>query len=225
MAGVGNIKRVGDLIDTIKQRYPDVVIQYHRHMTDGLSLPSSFAAVHAGGKVVDGEEDSLRRFYRQPPVLGVQAYLEESGIPVNINREEAEAAVQKVREWIGYYDWAESPFKGYDHTLTLHKMPGGAFPSSFEQADKGGFLQFMPAILKVMSLYNRIIHYFDVTPGSQITWVTCSGIVNKYAKKKGESGVRHLINLLSKFIEEKLLDFESMDKDEQEELLGFVRGR
>jgi pyruvate carboxylase len=151
----------------------------------------------------------------------VQAYLEESGISVNIDREEAEAAVQKVREWIGQYDWAESPFKGYDHTVTLHKMPGGAFPSSFEQADKGGFLHFMPAILKVMSLYNKIVHYFDVTPGSQITWVTCSGIVNKYAKKKGEAGVRYLIKLLTKFIEEKSLDFESMDKNEQEELLGF----
>jgi pyruvate carboxylase len=155
--------------------------------------------------------------------LGVHACFEESGIPVNLNRKEAEAAVQKVREWISHYDWAESPFKGYDHTVTFHKMPGGAFPSSFEQADKGGFLHFMPAILKVMSLYNRIIHYFDVTPGSQITWVTCSGIVNRYAKERGGAGVRHLIQLLTKFIEEKSLDFESMEKDEQEELLGLFR--
>jgi len=102
-------------------------------------------------------------------------------------------------------------------------MPGGAFPSSFEQAEKGGFLHFMPAILKVMSLYNKIIHYFDVTPGSQITWVTCSGIVNKYAKAKGEAGVRHLIDLLSKFIEDKALDFEAMDEGEREELLGMFR--
>ncbi len=51
----------------------------------------------------------------------------------------------------------------------------------------------MPAILKVMSLYNRIIHYFDVTPGSQITWVTCSGIVNKYAKEQGNIGVNTLL--------------------------------
>ncbi len=98
---------------------------------------------------------------------------------MHLNRPEAEAAVRKVREWIGHYDWAESPFKGLDHTVTMHRMPGGAFPSSFEQADKGEFLHLMPAILKVMSLYNRIVKYFDVTPGSQITWVTCSGIVNR----------------------------------------------
>ena len=223
MAGVGSAKRIGSLIGAIKEEFPELVIHYHRHVTDGLALPAYLSAARAGVKIFDVEEDSLVRFYGQPPILSVQAYLEESDIPVNINRTEAEAATQKVREWIGYYDWAESPYKGYDHTVALHKMPGGAFPSSFEQADKGGFLDFMPAILKVMSLYNRIIHYFDVTPGSQITWVTCSGVVNRYAKTKGEAGVRHLISLLTKFIDEKSLNFESMDKDEQEELLGLFR--
>ncbi|OHE55365.1 MAG: biotin attachment protein [Thermodesulfovibrio sp. RBG_19FT_COMBO_41_18] len=219
MAGVGSIQRIGNLVDSIKQKFPELVIQYHRHVTDGLAMPALLSAARAGAKIFDVEEDSLVRFYGQPPILGVHAYFEESGIPVNLNRKETEAAVQKVREWIGHYDWAESPFKGYDHTVTFHKMPGGAFPSSFEQADKGGFLKHMPAILKVMSLYNRIIHYFDVTPGSQITWVTCSGIVNKYAKKKGETGVKHLIELLTKFIDDKSLNFKLMGKDEQEELL------
>lgn len=219
MAGVGSIQRIGNLVDSIKQKFPELVIQYHRHVTDGLAMPALLSAARAGAKIFDVEEDSLVRFYGQPPILGVHAYFEESGIPVNLNRKETESAVQKVREWIGHYDWAESPFKGYDHTVTFHKMPGGAFPSSFEQADKGGFLKHMPAILKVMSLYNRIIHYFDVTPGSQITWVTCSGIVNKYAKKKGETGVKHLIELLTKFIDDKSLNFKSMGKDEQEELL------
>jgi pyruvate carboxylase len=223
MAGVGSIKRVSSLIDAIKQKYPDLVIHYHRHITDGLAMPAMLAAARAGAKIFDVEEDSLVRFYGHSPILGVQAYFEESGIPVNLDRKEAEAAVQKVREWINFYDWAESPFKGFDHTVTLHKMPGGAFPSSFEQAEKGGFLPYMPAILKVMSLYNKIIHYFDVTPGSQITWVTCSGIVNKYAKAKGEAGVRHLIDLLRKFVEEASLRFEDMTKEEQEELLNLFR--
>ncbi len=220
MAGVGSITRIADVIDAIKQKFPELVIQYHRHITDGLAMPALLAAAQSGAKIFDVQEDSLVRFYAHSPILGLQAYFEEMGIPVNLDRHEAEAAVQKVREWIGFYDWAESPFKGFDHTVTYHKMPGGAFPSSFEQADKGGFLNLMPAILKVMSLYNRIIHYFDVTPGSQITWVTCSGIVNKYAKAKGMAGVRHLIKLLTRFIDKKSLRFNQMEKDEQEELLG-----
>lgn len=153
----------------------------------------------------------------------MQSYFEEGGIHVHLNRSAAEQANQQVREWIGHYEWAESPFKGYDHGVTKHRMPGGAFPSSFEQAEKGGFLHLMPAILRVMSLYNQIVRYFDVTPGSQITWVTCSGIVNRYAKEHGEAGVRRLIALLTKFVEEKGQDMEAMSEEERKELLQLFR--
>ncbi len=223
MAGVGSPERIRSLVDAIKQKYPELIIQYHRHATDGLAMPALLAAAQAGAKILDAEEDSLTRFYGQAPILGLQSYLEESGIPVVLNREACVKAVQKVRDWIGHYEWAESPFKGFDHQVTSHRMPGGAFPSSFEQAQKGGFLHLMPAILKVMSLYNKIVKYFDVTPGSQITWVTCSGIVNKYEKEQGESGVHHIIKLLTKFVEEKDQNFDAMEPQEQEELLELFR--
>jgi len=223
MAGVGSPARISSLVDAIKQKYPDLVVQYHRHSTDGLAMPALLAAAKAGAKILDAQEDTFTRFYGQAPILGLIAYLEESGIPVNIDRSFAEASVQKVREWISQYEWAESPFKGYDHNVTKHRMPGGAFPSSFEQAEQGGFLHLMPAILTVMSLYNRIIRYFDVTPGSQITWVTCSGIVNRYDKERGNAGVKHIIKLLTKFVEDKQLNFSSMEKAEQDELLILFR--
>jgi len=219
MAGVGSPKRIHDLVDCIKQKYPDLVIQYHRHATDGLVIPALLSAAQAGAKILDVQEDSLTRFYGQAPMLAVQAYLEESGIKVNLNRKLAEESVQTVREWIGQYETAESPFRGFDHMVTSHRMPGGAFPSSFEQAQGRGFLHLMPAILKVMSLYNKIVKYFDVTPGSQITWVTCSGFVNKYDKEHGEAGVEHITSLLSKFVEEKSQVFENMEIEDQQELL------
>ena len=219
MAGVGSPRRLTSLVDAIKQEFPELVIGYHRHMTDGLALPAHLAAVQAGAKIIDVQEDSLVRFYGHAPILAVEAYLEESGIAVHLERKKAQESVQKVREWIAHYEWAESPFRGFDHAVTAHKMPGGAFPSSFEQAKKNGFLHLMPAILQVMSLYNRIVYYFDVTPGSQITWVTCSGIVNRYEKERGEGGVPHLIQLLTKLVEEKDLDFDSMEPSEQQELL------
>ncbi len=223
MAGVGSPERIRSLVDAIKQKYPELVVQYHRHATDGLAMPALLAAAQAGAKILDAEEDSLTRFYGQAPILGLQSYLEESGIPVVLNRDKCIGAVQKVREWIGHYEWAESPFKGFDHQVTSHRMPGGAFPSSFEQAEKGGFLHLMPAILRVMSLYNKIVKYFDVTPGSQITWVTCSGIVNKYEKEQGATGVKHVIELLTKFVEEKDQDFDAMEPKEKEELLLLFR--
>jgi len=223
MAGVGSPERIRSLVSAIKDAYPDLLIQYHRHATDGLALPALLASAQAGAKILDLEEDSLTRFYGQAPILTAHSYFEESGIKVHLNRAETEKAVQKVREWINHYEWCESPFKGFDHTVTLHKMPGGAFPSSFEQAQKGGFLHRMPAILRVMSLFNKIVKYFDVTPGSQITWVTCSGIVNKYAKEKGESGTKHILDLLTKFVEEKGQDLAAMEPAEQEELLVLFR--
>lgn len=223
MAGVGNVTRIHNLIDAIKQSYPDLVINYHRHITDGLAIPALLSAAKAGAKIFDVQEDSLVRFYGHSPILSVHAIFEESGIPVHINRVEAEGAVQKVRDWINFYDWAESPFKGLDHNVTHHKMPGGAFPSSFEQAQRSEFLHLMPYILKMMSLYNKIVRYFDVTPGSQITWVTCSGIINKYAKEMGDRGVKHIIDLMKRFVEEQKQDFDSMTKQEQEELLLLFR--
>jgi pyruvate carboxylase len=223
MAGVGDVSRIGNLVDAIKQKYPKLVINYHRHITDGLAVPAFLSAAKAGATIFDVEEDSLVRFYGHSPILAVQAIFEESGIPVHLDRPQAESAVQKVREWIGHYEWAESPFKGLDHMVTLHRMPGGAFPSSFEQARQGEFLHLMPAILKVMSLYNRIVKYFDVTPGSQITWVTCSGIVNRYAKELGDRGVKHITDLLTKFVLDKEQNFDAMDAVEQDELLLLFR--
>jgi len=224
MAGVGDVTRVRRLVDAVKQRWPDLVVGYHRHITDGLAMPALLAAVEGGVKIVDAEEDSLVRFYGHSPILGVQAFLEEAGHPVHLVRAEAEAAVQRAREWVGAYGWAESPFKGLDHTVTRHRMPGGAFPSSFEQAGKGDFLHLMPAILETMALFNRIVRYFDVTPGSQITWVTCSGLVNRYAKERGDAGVAHLIRLLTKFTGPAGQALGSMEPAEREELLGLFRG-
>ena len=221
MAGVGSPERIRELVDTMLQKYPEMVIQYHRHSTDGLGLPALLAAAQAGAKLLDAQEDSLTRFYGQPPILSLQAYLEEADIPVHLDRAETEAAVQTARDWIRQYGWAESPFKGTDHTVVQHRMPGGAFPSSFEQAEQGGFLHLMPSILKVMSLYNRIVNYFDVTPGSQMTWVTCSGAVNRYAKEFGISGVERLIALLTKFTEEVDQDLDRLDPKEKAELMEF----
>ncbi|UCF31154.1 MAG: biotin attachment protein [bacterium] len=221
MAGVGSPERIRELVDAILQKYPEAVVQYHRHSTDGLALPALLAAAQAGAKLLDAQEDSLTRFYGQAPILSLHAYLEEAGIPVLLNRPEAEAAVQKARDWVRQYGWAESPFKGFDHNVVQHRMPGGAFPSSFEQAERGGFLHLMPQILQVMSLYNRIVHYFDVTPGSQMTWVTCSGTVNRYAKEFGLTGVNRLIALLKKFTEEVDQDLDRLAPEEREELMEF----
>ncbi len=75
MAGVGDVNRIGNLIDAIKQKYPELVINYHRHITDGLAVPAFLAAAKAGATIFDVEEDSLVRFYGHSPILAVAGHL------------------------------------------------------------------------------------------------------------------------------------------------------
>jgi len=62
MAGVGTVKSVSELTSAIKDKYSDLVVNYHRRIIDGLALPLLITAVKAGAKLVDVEEDTLCRF-------------------------------------------------------------------------------------------------------------------------------------------------------------------
>jgi len=74
----GDVTRIGNLINAVKQAYPGLVINYHRHITDGLAIPAMLSAAKAGASIFDVEEDSLVRFYGHSPILAVQAIFEES---------------------------------------------------------------------------------------------------------------------------------------------------
>ena len=201
MAGVGSPARIRRLADAFLQKYPGLVIQYHRHSTDGLAIPAMAAAAEAGAKLFDVTDDAFSRFYGHPPVRPLVRYLRELGHDVRLDMERADEASDVIRGFIRKYERFESQFKGFSSDVTVHRMPGGAFPSSFEQAQKGGFLELMPHILKGMSYGNRIIKYFDVTPGSQITWTTWAGILQRFHKEGGEPAIRRLFGVLERFFE------------------------
>jgi len=201
MAGVGSPARIRHLVDACLQKYPELIIVYHRHSTDGLVMPAMAAAAEAGAKLFDVTDDAFSRFYGHPPVRPLVRYLRELGFDVRFDMERADEASDAIRGFIRSYERFESQFKGFSHDVTSHRMPGGAFPSSFEQAERGGFLDLMPHILKGMSYGNRIIKYFDVTPGSQITWTTWAGILQRYHKEGGEHNVRRLFSVLDRYFE------------------------
>jgi pyruvate carboxylase len=201
MAGVGSPERVRRLVDAILQKHPDLVILYHRHSTDGLVIPAMAAAAGAGARLFDVTDDAFSRFYGHPPVRPLARFLTEQGFSVRLDMERAGEATDVIRGFIRNYERFESPYKGFSHDVIFHRMPGGAFPSSFEQAEKGGFLDLMPSILKGMAYGNRIIRYFDVTPGSQITWTTWAGIIQRYHKEGGEQNVRKLFHVLDRYFQ------------------------
>ncbi|OGQ88456.1 MAG: pyruvate carboxylase [Deltaproteobacteria bacterium RIFOXYD12_FULL_56_24] len=173
--GLGSPKRIGDLVDAILQKYPEMVIHYHGHNTDGNDIGRIVAAAMAGAKIVDASDHAFTGYYGPPPILTVLQTLKEYGRQaVGLN----EAAVMETSEVLRperkYYEYFESQFKGFDPTVQIHKLPGGAMGSSFEQAVKGGFLDKMPEILhkELPKVQVELGNYWSVTPGSQILWTT-----------------------------------------------------
>ncbi len=200
MAGVGSPKRIASLIDALLQKHPALVIHYHRHTTDGLAVPALVAAAKAGAKILDVTDDAFTRYYGHAPVRSVNALLQEQGLETNLDLAWVDEAGRVITDFIGHYQEFESQFRGFSYKVTEHRMPGGAFPSSFEQAVKGDFLRLMPHILRGMSHGNLFIKYFDVTPGSQITWTTWAGIVQFHFKEGGYKQVEYLLNVCERFI-------------------------
>ena len=85
MAGVCPPRFVKELITTIRKAYPDLVLDYHRHYTDGLFVPAVGAAAEAGCHIVDVALGASVRWYGQGEVLSTAAYIEEDlGVPVSL---------------------------------------------------------------------------------------------------------------------------------------------
>ncbi len=218
MAGVGSPARIRRLVDAFLQKHPQLLILYHRHSTDGLVMPAMAAAAEAGARLFDVTDDAFSRFYGHPPVRPLVRYLRELGHEVHFDMRRADEASETIRGFIRNYERFESQFKGFSSDVTGHRMPGGAFPSSFEQAEKGGFLDLMPHILKGMSYGNRIIKYFDVTPGSQITWTTWAAVLQRFHKEGGEPNIKRLFGVLDRFFEAEER-FEELSQADQNLLL------
>ena len=101
--------------------------------------------------------------------------LKEYGMkPIGLNEEAVVDTSEALRNERQYYEYFESQFKGFDPTVQIHKLPGGAMGSSFEQAVKGKFLDRMPEILheELPKVQKELGNYWSVTPGSQILWTT-----------------------------------------------------
>jgi len=173
--GLGSPKRIGDLVDAILQKYPEMIVHYHGHNTDGNDIGRIVAAAMAGAKIVDASDHAFTGYYGPPPILSVIHTLKEYGRKaVGISEEAIMETSELLQPERKYYEYFESQIKGFDPTVQIHKLPGGAMGSSLEQAAKGGFLDKMPEILhkELPKVQIELGNYWSVTPGSQILWTT-----------------------------------------------------
>ena len=200
MAGVCPPRFINALVSALRQRWPELVLHYHRHATDGLFVPAVGAAAQAGAHIVDVNLGACTRAYGQGDVLATAAYIEEElGLPVHLDRDMTRSANYVLKQVIPYYDRYCAPyFQGIDHDVVLHAMPGGATSSSQEGALKQGYIHLLPYMLKFLAGTRQIVRYHDVTPGSQITWNTAFLAVTGAYKRGGEEEVRFLLGVLDR---------------------------
>ena len=189
-AGLGTPKRIGELVEAILQKYPDLIIHYHGHNTDGADIGRIVEAVRKGAKIVDASDHAFTGFYGPPPILTVLDLLDDYGYhAAGIDRQAVIDTSNVLRPEREYYKDFESQFLGFDPSVQIHKLPGGATGSSFEQAVKGDFLHRMPEILQkeLPRVQLDLGNWWSVTPGSQILWTTAVNNVLKGARYKDVS--------------------------------------
>lgn len=132
MAGIGQPAMLGKLTGMIKQKYPEILIQYHGHSGPGLSMASILEVCRAGADVIDTAVEPLSWGKVHPDVISVQSMLRNAGFEVADINVEAYMEVRKltqefINDFLGYF---MSPSNKLMSSLLLGcGLPGGMMGS------------------------------------------------------------------------------------------------
>lgn len=108
MAGIGQPAMLGQLCRMIKEKHPEVIIEYHGHTGPGLSMASILEVCRNGCDIIDTAIEPLAWGKVHPDVISVQSMLKNAGFDVpEINMDaymEARKLTQEfIDEWLGYF--------------------------------------------------------------------------------------------------------------------------
>ena len=108
MAGIGQPAMLGKLTKMIKDKHPEVIIQYHGHSGPGLSVASILEVCRNGADVIDTAIEPLSWGKVHPDIISVQSMLKNAGFDVpEINMEaymEARKLTQEfIDDFLGYF--------------------------------------------------------------------------------------------------------------------------
>ena len=139
MAGIGQPAMLGALTKRIKEKHPDVIIQYHGHSGPGLSMASILEVCNNGADIIDTAIEPLSWGKVHPDIISVQSMLKNEGFDVpdiNMNAYmHARSLTQEfIDEWLGYFI---NPANKHMSSLLLGcGLPGGMMGSMM--SDLGG---------------------------------------------------------------------------------------
>ena len=132
MAGVGRPATLGKLVKSIKDKYPNIIVQYHGHSGPGFSVASTLEVAKAGADYIDVAMEPLSWGMVHPDVITIQAMLKDAGFIVpEINMKaymEARALTQSfIDDFLGYFI---NPKNRYISSLMIQSgLPGGMMGS------------------------------------------------------------------------------------------------
>lgn len=139
MAGIGRPYSLGQIVKNIKDKHPEIPIQYHSHAGPGFSVASILEVCDAGCDYIDVGMEPLSWGTGHADLLTVQAMLKDAGYIVpEVNME----AYMKVRsmvqefmdDWLGLYI---SPKNRLMNSLLIAPgLPGGMMGSLMADLEK-----------------------------------------------------------------------------------------
>ncbi|SPF46339.1 Pyruvate carboxyltransferase [Syntrophobacter sp. SbD1] len=180
-SALGSPARIAELVRAIRKRFPDLLIAYHGHNTDGNDLGRLMAAVQEGAKLVEVADHGYGGIYSQAPALSVVQNLHEYGFKT------PGLHIAPLLD-------ASSHFQGFDPTVKRHKLPGGALSLALEQAEKAGLMERAHEVFsELIEVRKELGNIWVVTPGSQILWSTALGNVINGRYEKPSDDLKGLL--------------------------------
>ena len=189
MAGIGQPTFLGQLTKMIKEKHPEIILEYHGHSGPGLSMASMLEVAENGIDILDVAIEPLSWGKVHPDVISVQSMLKTAGFDVpDINMDaymKARALTQEfIDEWLGYFINPQNKFMS--SLLLGCGLPGGMMGSMM--ADLAGIHGTINNIRKkkgekelsaddmLIKLFNEVAYVWPrvgypplVTPFSQYT--------------------------------------------------------
>lgn len=194
-SSVGSPRRIAELVNSIQKRFPNLILAYHGHNTDGNDLARMTAAVVEGVKIVEVSDHGFGGIYSQAPALSLIQILNDYGLrSPTLKVQPLVDASDVLRRERRLYDRFETPYRGFDPTVKRHKLTGGAASIAFEQAEKLGLLERVHEVFEELIRVNRELgNIWSVTPASQILWTTAVNNVLHGRYEKPSDDLKRLL--------------------------------
>lgn len=204
MAGIGRPTVLGKIVKAVKEKHPDIIIQYHGHTGPGFSVASMLEIAKAGGDIFDVAIEPLSWGMVHPDVITIREMFKEAGFSVpEINMKaymEARRLTQSfMDDFLGYFIDPRNRFMS--SLLVGCGLPGGMMGSLM--ADLKGVHAAINSNLKSqgkdeLSEDELLVRLFDevkyiwpklgnpplVTPFSQ--YVKNVALMNVFAMSRGQ---------------------------------------